>query len=309
MLVPIILAVVVATMNAMSGHIDKFLISKAVKNTDYKALILVSSFVAGGIMTLIYLFICHFDLRFDLAGISILFMNAIINVVALILWFKALGRDDVTIVTIMLQLLPVFELLIAFVVLDDQNISLVQLIGGIVIVLAAFLITYEPSKKKFSKARLVTLALITLASLAYAFWDVIERYVNQNHDFNQTTLWSNITLLMVGILILIFSKTYRKSFKKMIESNGGKVVGLNLVNEMLYSFGGVMSTYAGTMTSIALVSFVSVGVQPFATMILGILITKFFPKIEKEKIGKDDITKRMIAVVMCLVGLACICFG
>ena len=293
-------------MYALSGHIDKYLISRTVKNADYRALILVSSFVSGGVMTLIYLFVCNFDVSFDFVGIMILLLNAVINVVALILWFKALSREDVTIVTIMLQLIPVFTLLIAPLILREQDINLIQLVGGIIIMLASLMVTYESSRRKFSKERLVTLALMTFVSLAYAMWDIIERYVNQEHDFDKTILWSNITLLLVGIVIVVFSKTYRKSFRKMIRSNGVKVVGLNLLNEFLFSFGGVVSTYAGTMASVALVSFVATGAQPFAVMVLGVLITKFFPGIEKEKITREDILKRTIAIVMCIIGLACI---
>ena len=63
------------------------------------------------------------------------------------------------------------------------------------------------------------------------------------------------------------------------------------------------------MTSIALVSFVAQGVQPFAVMLLGILITKLFPKIEKEKITKIDLIKRTITIVFCIIGLALIQFG
>lgn len=309
MLVPLLLAIFSAVLYASSGHIDKYLISKAVKNADYRALILVSTFVSGGAMTIIYLFVCNFNLALDLVSILWLLLGSVLEVVALIFWFKALDKEDVTVATIMLQLIPVFMLLIAPIFLKDQNISLVQLIGGMVVMFAAILVTYEPSKKRFDKNKLIALAMMALASLAYAMRDMIERYVNQDHDFNQTILWLNITLLVVGIFLLVFIKSYRVSFKKMLKSNGVKVVGLNLVNELFYSFGRVASALAGTFASVALVSFVIQGVQPFAVMLLGILITKCFPKIEKEKITRKEVAKRTITIAICVIGLACIEFG
>lgn len=78
---------------------------------------------------------------------------------------------------------------------------------------------------------------------------------------------------------------------------------------MLNSFGGVFSTLAGTMTSVALISFVTQGVQPFAVMLIGLLITKLFPKIEKEKITKSDIIKRTVTIIICIIGLGFIEFG
>ena len=150
---------------------------------------------------------------------------------------------------------------------------------------------------------------MTCTSLGYALWFIIERYVNQNHDFNETTFWSNTTLFLVGVLILIFIKSYRKSFKKMLKTNGAKVISINLINELFNSFGGIFSTLASTMASVAIVSFISQGVQPFAVMILGILITKLFPKLGKETIHKKEVLKRTITIIICAIGLVLIQFG
>lgn len=309
MIIPIILAIVAAIFYASTNHIDKFLISKAVKNADYRSLILVSTIIAGGVMALIYLFVCGFELSFDLPSIAILFVNSALYTVANIFWFKALDRDDTTIVVIMFQLIPVFMLLLSPLFISEDGITTIQLIGGLIITIAAVFITYEPVKKKFDREKLITLAIMIVVSILYALWFILERFINSGHDFNKTIFWSNVTLFLVGIIIFVFIKAYRKSFNKMLKSNGTKVIGLNLVNELLNSFGGVLSTFAGTMASISLVSFATQGVQPFAVMIMGIAIAKLSPKIEKENITKKEIVKRSFAIVLCVIGLACIQFG
>ena len=288
MLVPVLLAVAAATMYAATNHIDKYLISRKVKNVDYKALILVSTLLAGIAMSVIYFFICNFQFAFDWQSILVLFGASAIYAVALIFYFKSLENDDTTIIAIMFQLIPVFMLLLSPLVLGDQSISLTQLIGGLVVTLAA---------------------MMTIVSLAFAAWFIAERYVNQNHDFNQTTMWSSITLFVVGLLIIVFLKSYRKSFGKMLKSNGPQVIGLNIANEFLNSFGGVVSNLAGTMASVALVSFITQGVQPFAVMLIGILITKLFPKLREPKVSKKENAKRIIMIIVCAIGLACIEFG
>lgn len=309
MLVPVLLAVAAATMYAATNHIDKYLISRKVKNVDYKALILVSTLLAGIAMSVIYFFICNFQFAFDWQSVLVLFGASAIYAVALIFYFKSLENDDTTIVAIMFQLIPVFMLLLSPLFLGDQSISLIQLIGGLVVTLAAIFVTYEPDRKKFSKKRLKTLAMMTIVSLAFAAWFIAERYVNQNHDFNQTTMWSSITLFVVGLLIIVFLKSYRKSFGKMLKSNGPQVIGLNIANEFLNSFGGVVSNLAGTMASVALVSFITQGVQPFAVMLIGIIIAKLFPKLRGPKVSKKENAKRIIMIVVCAIGLACIEFG
>lgn len=305
----IILAIIAAIFYAATNHIDKYLISKAVKNADYRSLILVSTIIAGGVMATIYLFVCGFSINFDFQSIIILFINSTLCTIANIFWFKALDRDDTTIIVIMFQLIPVFMLFLSPIFLSGQDITLVQLIGGGIITLAAILITYEPTKKKFDKNKIITLALMSVVSILYALWFILERYVNQNHDFNQTTFWSNLTLFIVGIIILVSISSYRNSFQKMLKTNGTKVIGLNLINELLNSFGGVLSTFAGTTASVALVSFTTQGVQPFAVMIMGILLTKFLPKTEKENITRKVIIRRTVTIILCLIGLACIEFG
>ncbi|MBQ1392021.1 MAG: EamA family transporter, partial [Lachnospiraceae bacterium] len=109
----IILAIIAAIFYAATNHIDKYLISKAVKNADYRSLILVSTIIAGGVMAIIYLFVCNFQLAFDIPSILILFINSIITTLALVLYFKALNRDDTTIIVIMFQLIPVFILFLS----------------------------------------------------------------------------------------------------------------------------------------------------------------------------------------------------
>ena len=309
MLIPVLLAVAAATMYAATNHIDKYLISRAVKNADYKALIMVSTLIAGLAMSAIYVVVCNFQLAFDWQSILILFGASAIYAISLFFYFQALKQDDTTIVAIMFQLIPVFMLFLSPLFLGEQSISHIQLIGGLIVTLAAILVTYEPDKKKFSKKRLKTLAMMTLVSLTFAAWFIAERYVNQNHDFNQTTLWSSITLLIVGIIIFVFAKSYRKSFFRMLKSNGPKVIGLNVFNEFLNTFGGVISNLAGTMASVALVSFVTQGVQPFAVMLIGILITKLFPKLREPKVSKKETAKRVIMIIVCAIGLACIEFG
>jgi hypothetical protein len=68
----------------------------------------------------------------------------------------------------MCQLIPVFILFLSPIFLSGQYITLVQLLGGIIITLAAILITYEPDKRKFDKGKLFTLALMAIVSILYA---------------------------------------------------------------------------------------------------------------------------------------------
>lgn len=119
MLIPLILATIAAIFSASTNHIDKYLISKVIKNADYRALALSSTIIAGGVMALIYLPICNFNLP----SILLLLFNSALYATATIVYFLALNRDDTTIIAILFQLIPVFMLFISPLVLDNQHIS------------------------------------------------------------------------------------------------------------------------------------------------------------------------------------------
>ena len=55
MIFPLALAIIASLFSALVNHIDKYLISKAVKNADSRSLVLVSTIIAGSVMALIYL--------------------------------------------------------------------------------------------------------------------------------------------------------------------------------------------------------------------------------------------------------------
>ena len=309
MIFPLTLAIIASLFSALVNHIDKYLISKAVKNADSRSLVLVSTIIAGGVMTLIYLPICGFRLSLDIQSILLLFFSAILFVIMLVFYYKALSRDDTTIVAIMFQTIPVFVLLLSPLFLEGQYIQPLQILGGLLVILASIVVTYEPDGKRFNRHKLITLLITAFAAFTYAIYFIFDELVISNHDFDQTILWYNMALFVVGILILIFIKSFRTSFLKMLKTNGPQIIGLNLVNELLNSFANVFLLMAGAMIPMALVSFVNQGVQVFMVMILGIVITKLFPKIEKEEITRADIVKRTAAIVVCVIGLGLIQFG
>ena len=87
MFIPLILATIAAIFSASTNHIDKYLISKVIKNADYRALALSSTIIAGGVMTLIYLPICNFNPSFDLPSILLLLFNSALYATATIVYF------------------------------------------------------------------------------------------------------------------------------------------------------------------------------------------------------------------------------
>lgn len=310
MLFPLLLAAAAATLYAITNHIDKFLVSKASAHADHRALVVMSTLVAGGMMMLIYAIICGFRIEvFDVRSLLVLAGSAILYAITLSIYFCALKRDDTTIIVIMFNLIPVFSLLLSPLILRDQEVRPLQLLGCLIVLAAAMIVTFESDKKRFSKSKLVTFIMMAFVSLGYSMWFILTRFVTQDHNFEQTTFWLNAMIFLVGIIAFLLLRKYRKSFLVLVKKNGLLIFWLNITNELCNSFGMVLMTFAGTMVPVALVSFCSQGIQPFMSLLIGAMLTVFFPKIEKENIKRKEIIRRVITVLVCAVGLACVNFG
>ena len=83
MFIPLIVAILAATLYALTNHIDKYLISKVVKNADSRSLIVFSTLVAGFAMSIIYAFICGFQFEIDLKSFLLLLFNSTLYVFSL----------------------------------------------------------------------------------------------------------------------------------------------------------------------------------------------------------------------------------
>jgi hypothetical protein len=63
----------------------------------------------------------------------------------------------------------------------------------------------------------------------------------------------------------------------------------------------VLTAFAFTLAPVSLVLVVS-GYQPLFVLILGVLITMFFPTLQKEKIGAKFLVYKIIAIALILIG-------
>ena len=92
----------------ITNYIDKYLISKITKNGDYKGLIVFSSLIAGLILLPVPLITTKLDVGIDWKSFVFVFLGTTAYIVGLIFYFKALNRDDTSLVIAMYQPAPVF---------------------------------------------------------------------------------------------------------------------------------------------------------------------------------------------------------
>ncbi len=294
-----LLALVGPFMYALTNHIDKILLEKYFKTQGVGTLILFSS-----ILSLIALpFLFAFDqnvFNLNIASILALITVGIMNVMVLWLYLKALSDEEASVTVVFYQLVPVFGLILGFIILNE-TLSTLEIIAMTVIILGTTIISFEIDAENKFKLRKKTVGLMLTAAFLWALESVIFKAVALQETVVLSLFWEHLTLGIVGILILIFVKSYRKHFINALKNNSKGIIGLNVANESLYMIGNISFSFAYLLAPIALV-LLTESFQPIFVFSIGIFLTLFFPKLTVEKIEAKHIWQKVMAIIITGVG-------
>ncbi len=301
MLFALILVSFASLLFAITNYIDKYLISKVTNGGDYRGLVLVSSLIAGSILLPVSALITKFNINIDLVSFTYIFFSTSISIVALILYFKALNRDDTSLIVIMFQLIPVFGYFLGIIFLDEI-LTVRQIVGGLVVLLSAVFTAFEFTKMRFCKSKVITVFMMILSSLLYAIYYLFIRFATLNNSFDKVTFWYQVCLSLNGLIIFLLLKKYRESFVSLIESNGRKTFGLNVLNETLGLVATFLTNFAITLAPLAIVLTFN-GLQPLFVFFVGVVLTLTMPRIIKEDITRKTMIQKTLCVIGCMIGL------
>ncbi|HSX25151.1 MAG TPA: EamA family transporter, partial [Candidatus Andersenbacteria bacterium] len=159
------IALITPITHAIANHMDKYVLSKYLKNAGIGFLVIFSaffSFLCLPIITLIYpaVFAVHVFDAFVLAA------NGGLIIIAYILYFIALQEDEASIVTPLFQFIPVFGFILGYVLLGEV-LTRHQIGGSIIIACGAFLLSIALDGSKIQIKKKVLFMMLG-ASLLYA---------------------------------------------------------------------------------------------------------------------------------------------
>ena len=133
-----IIAVLGSLCYASTNHIDKYLISKYLKNGEVGSLIIFSAIFSIFALPIVYLIYPAVFTVTVLQGI-ILAVTGMMTVIAILLYLYALSEDEATNVVPFYQTVPIFGFILGYFVLGESIIyiqgfaSLVIIVGGIIL--------------------------------------------------------------------------------------------------------------------------------------------------------------------------------
>ena len=305
MTLAITLTILASFLWGITNHIDKFMINGIDENgNNVKTLLVFSTFVAGIVLTPIWLILSKFNLAISTLSLISVLSASVVYILATYFYFKALSENDASIVVVMFQLIPVFSYILAL-ILFKENLNLQQIIGSLIIIASAVIISFD-FKEKNNKKKFKALLLMTLSSLLYAVYFILFDIAIRDSAYYSCAFYYQIGFLLLGI-ILLFIKSFRTSFLKAIKNNGKQYLALNTTNEVINLTANLLVNFANLTIPIALANVLN-GLQGMFVFILGVLGTIFLPKYFKENLSKDIVFQKVFCIILGIIGLIVLVF-
>lgn len=300
MTVAVIITLLASFLWAITNHIDKYMLCKIDNDTsNVKTLLVFSSFVAGIVLSPIWLCISRFQININSVSLIFIFVSAIIYILATYFYFKALEKNDASIVVVMFQLIPVFSYIFSL-IFFKETLNIKEIIGALIIISSAIIISFDFGKTS-NKNKLVALLLMALSSLLYSLYFICFDVAMRNGEYNAVAFWYQIGLLLIGIC-LISIKSFRTAFIKMLKSNGKKFIPLNITNEAINLIANLMVNFANLTIPLALANTLN-GFQSAFVFIIGAIGVAVFPKIISEDLNKRNILQKVVCIGLGIIGL------
>lgn len=272
---------------------DKYLISQKIKNPYTYLVYLVW---AGGLGLLLIPFVDFF-----VPETSSLFLIAIASTLYFlgsVFYYQAVKIEDISRVNIWWNLIPVFTLIISWLTINEQ-LTNNQFLAFIILLLGAIIasIHFKKSQMTFSKA----LPLMIIATVFYASYAVMIRYISQTIPFLIIYIWNLVTvIILTGFLFL--APKFRINFRADTKYLNKKVFLAIMALAVLDELGVLFNMWALSLGPAALI-FALEGAQTLFVFLLAVLISLFRPQIIKEELDKRNVILKIVALCVIIVGV------
>ncbi len=285
---------------ALTNYLDKVLLEKYFKESGIGTILIFSSLVS--VFALPFFFLMDravLDVSF--ANILILSLKGVLGVGVLWCYLIALRDEETSVVIVFYQLVPVFASILGYIVLGEI-LTRMQLIAMAVIIFGTTIIAFEvDSDNHFKLRKKSTIIPMFAASFFWALGGTIFKRVALEENLWRSLFWENLMFVLVGMSIFIFARSYRENFMSAFRSNSKNILSLNFLNESIYISGNVAVAYSYLLAPVGLVLLME-SFQPIFVLIIGLVLTVFFPKIIVEKIEAKHIWQKMIAISLTGIG-------
>ncbi|MBZ0283643.1 MAG: EamA family transporter [Anaerolineae bacterium] len=214
------------------------------------------------------------------------------------IYFQALSKEETSKIIFFLQIQPVMVLVISLVFLNE-DISLEQFIGFVVILTAALALSMNNGLAGFKLSRPFIMILMVDALNAAAI--VLFKFVAAD-DINRVLAYESWGLALGGLLIYLFIAPIRQAFHDSLRTVPRRAFAIIGVNETVFVIAKLVTFTAVSLGPVALVSVLS-GVQVFFGIVAGWILTLLLPMVYKEDINRQALIRKGLLAFVMIMGI------
>ena len=224
------------------------------------------------------------------------FIVAIIDVLYLIPYYKALQQEDTSVITALFSLGRIFVPIFAFFTIGE-TLSSTQYVGFLIVILCGAATTFN-SKSRFKFN--TSFFYMIICSIMLAIQAVVYKYIFNQVSWSTGFLWPIIFSCLISLFFLfipVLRKDIwlsRKDFTKNLPV---------FVSEEIFTFiGSGAGMYAISLASVSLVKSIS-SFQAIFVLIYAIILHRFFPTIFREDISYKSVCRKIILFIIMIGGI------
>jgi drug/metabolite transporter (DMT)-like permease len=291
------LALFASTLWAVAIIVDKFVLTHHIKDAFSYQIFLTITLIPA----VLVLFIFSSFRNSPLFYLTILVIGMILGV-AFVIYNKALLVEEVSRVTPLFYLSPLFVLLLSSLFLAE-SLSMKRYLGIGLMVFSAISVSIrrtEHKSKSISLSISPALFMILFLDLIIAGKDVIAKFLFTYMDFLSYLFWF-ILGNIVGRPLLLLLPGVRRKFVADMKSLSSRICLLCFINSSIVCAGYVLYFNAVSLTYVSLVSAI-LSTQPFLVFLVATVLAVFYPYSLNERIERKGVIIKLIAVVMIIIG-------
>lgn len=285
---------------AIVNHIDKYMLFKYFKKHGVHSLMVFSCLSAVVVLPFVLYFFGFNVLDVPFVPILILLFCGLFSAVGFYFYLRAMDMEEVSVVVPLFQLIPVFTYFLAYFILGE-SLSNMQILSSVIIMIGAIILSVEIDIDHSFIIKKKALFLVAISSFSFALYDTLFKKIALTEDFWVSIFWQYLGIFIVGLVLVLFFKDYRQSFKHILFPFKLKFFSINILSEILYILGNIATNYATLFVPVFLVLIVG-SYQSVFTFIIAVLMTIFLPKIITERISRGHVIHRVISIAIILLG-------
>jgi hypothetical protein len=282
--------------------IDKYLLGKLIPSAKAYAFYV-------GVLGILVLVLVPFGFLTipKISDIFLAILAGIFHILGIFIFFVGLKKFEASrIIPAVGAFLPLFTFgFTYFFTAGKEVLVFSDIIAFVLLLLGTFLVTWQKEKN----ITLQSLKIAIFASVLFAIYFILIKYVYLSQPFISGLIWTRIGAFLVAICF-IFSKGVRKEIFARPKTIQKKTFAVLIPNQAVSSGAFVLQNWAVALAPLAYLGMINAleGTKYIFLLIFATFLSLKFPQILKEEISKKILLQKIIAIFLIGIGLIFLAF-